>query len=148
MVKKMGKVAVEPKYDGQRVQIHYKSGKDGWVKAFTRNLEEVTYMFPELLQISKQLDCKEAILDSEAVGYDPKSGKAISYLVSLEDQVVEIPACNMEVQLKKWEAIQTEISQKYEMDMIHELAGNSGFRVCKDFFDSNRYFVNSIWEKK
>ena len=80
--------------------------------------------------------------------YDPGKGRAISYLVSLEDQVVDIPACNMEVHLKKWETIQTEISQKYDMDMIYELAGNSGFRVCRDFFDSNRYFVNSIWEKR
>jgi dimethylhistidine N-methyltransferase len=80
--------------------------------------------------------------------YDPNSGKAISYLVSLEDQVVEIPACNMEVKLNKWEAIRTEISQKYDLEMIHELAGLSGFRVCKNFFDSRHYFVNSVWERE
>lgn len=97
MVKKMGKVSVEPKYDGTRVQIHYrgfgqnqkskvKSKKYGasggsldkldWtVKTFTRNLDETTHMFPELLKIADHLKAEELILDSEAIGYDPETGE-------------------------------------------------------------------------
>src|SRR5690606_28017004 len=30
MIAKMGAVAVEPKYDGTRVQIHFKRGGNGW----------------------------------------------------------------------------------------------------------------------
>ncbi len=75
MIKKMGFVAVEPKWDGVRVQIHYQ----GTVKTFSRNLENTTEMFPELERIGKQLHASEVILDSEAVGMDPKTGKLIPF---------------------------------------------------------------------
>lgn len=76
MVKKMGEVAVEPKYDGVRVQIHFEKSK---VKTFSRNLENTTAMFPELQDVGKQLNAREVILDSEAVGVDPKTGKLIPF---------------------------------------------------------------------
>lgn len=72
MVAKMGEVGVEPKFDGLRIQIHYKSGKDGFVKAYTRNLNENSWMFPELKRAGKNIHAKEVILDTEAVGLDEK----------------------------------------------------------------------------
>lgn len=76
MIKKMGMVAVEPKYDGVRVMVHYENGT---VKTFSRNLENTTAMFPELQNIGKQVNAREVILDSEAVGVDLKTGKLISF---------------------------------------------------------------------
>jgi len=79
MIEKMGKVAVEPKYDGLRIQIHFKkNGFDpaspgaswGKVKAFTRNLNETSWMFPELADLEKFVNADEAIFDSEAIGVD------------------------------------------------------------------------------
>lgn len=75
MIEKMGEVAVEPKYDGLRIQIHFKRGgfDDGSeVKAFTRNLNEASWMFPELVDIGRFLKADEVVLDSEAVGVDEK----------------------------------------------------------------------------
>lgn len=77
MIEKMGKVAVEPKYDGVRVQIHVH--KDGTVRTFSRNLEDTTAMFPELSSVKKHLNAREVILDGEAIGLDPKTGKLISF---------------------------------------------------------------------
>ncbi len=77
MIKKMGEVAVEGKYDGVRVQIHFRRGS--FVSSFSRNLENSTDMFPELREIGKQVNAKEVILDSEAVGEDPKTGKLIPF---------------------------------------------------------------------
>lgn len=73
MIKKMEKVAVEPKFDGLRALIHIKKTKNG-VKycVFTRNLNDVGNMFPELEDVGKQLSADEVILDSEAVGMDPE----------------------------------------------------------------------------
>jgi DNA ligase-1 len=82
MIKKMGTVAVEPKWDGVRVQIHYDSGlrtQDVRVKTFSRNLENTTAMFPELENIGRQLNTDEVILDSEAVGMDPATGTLIPF---------------------------------------------------------------------
>lgn len=84
MIKKMGKVAVEPKYDGTRVQIHYQRMLNTKcqmlnVRTFSRNLENTTNMFPELQTVGKQLNAHEVILDSEAVGVDPKTDKLIPF---------------------------------------------------------------------
>jgi len=81
MVRKMGKVAVEPKYDGVRVQIHYQNVSPGTyhLSAFSRNLENTTAMFPELQTIGRQLNAREVILDSEAVGVDPATGQLIPF---------------------------------------------------------------------
>jgi DNA ligase-1 len=76
MIKKMGEVAVEPKYDGVRVQIHYKASG---VSTFSRNLENTTDMFSELGRVGEELNAKDAILDCEAVGVDSKTGKLVSF---------------------------------------------------------------------
>ena len=72
MIEKMGTVSIEPKFDGLRIQIHFRSGKEGFVMAFTRNLNETSWMFPELKKIEKQILAEEVILDTEAVGVDEK----------------------------------------------------------------------------
>src|ERR1700687_795371 len=69
VIKKLGLVGVQPKYDGFRVQIH----KDGdEVSIFSRNLETMTPMFPELVAATRSLAVKSVILDGEAIAYSPE----------------------------------------------------------------------------
>ena len=65
------------KYDGFRVQIH----KDGdKVSMFSRNLEDMTHMFPELIEGTlKQIKAKTVILDSEAIAYQPESEEFLPF---------------------------------------------------------------------
>ncbi len=86
IIEKMGEVAAERKYDGTRVQIHFKrSGFDDGtlVKTFTRNLEETSLMFPELANISEWIRGNEVVLDCEAVGYDPKTDKILPFQMTI-----------------------------------------------------------------
>src|SRR6266446_8458428 len=69
VIKKLGLVGVQPKYDGFRVQIH-KNGRE--VSIFSRNLETMTPMFPELVAATKGLEVKSVILDGEAIAYNPE----------------------------------------------------------------------------
>lgn len=80
IIEKMKVVIAEPKYDGMRVQIHLQK-KHGQIKvmAFTRSLENVSAMFPELTAIAKQLVFNEVIFDSEAVAYQPQTGKILPF---------------------------------------------------------------------
>src|SRR3989338_7524141 len=65
--------ALEFKYDGMRCLIHRKGNKV-WV--FTRRLEDVTAAFPDIVElVKKNLKADNCILDSEAVGLDPKTNK-------------------------------------------------------------------------
>lgn len=82
MIKKMGEVAVEPKFDGLRALIHYKRGVQPLV--FTRNLNEISAMFPELEHLSDELGVETAILDSEAVGLDPENLKMADFQTTMQ----------------------------------------------------------------
>lgn len=70
-------VLCEFKLDGFRVQIH-KEGKKVWL--YTRRLENVTNAFLELIPaIEKSVKGNSFILDSEVVGYDPKTKKYLAF---------------------------------------------------------------------
>src|SRR5581483_6533742 len=77
MIEKMGVVAVEPKFDGLRVQIHFKKGEEP--HAFTRNLHDISYVFPELKNLGKFINADEVILDSEGIGIDEKTKKILDF---------------------------------------------------------------------
>ena len=79
--------------------------------------------------------------------YDPQTGRAGSFLVSTRDQEVFFAETGDTIGFKQWETIKTEVSQKYDTNMIEELAEASGFAVQKNFYDSRNYFVNSLWKK-
>ncbi len=81
MIKKMGKVSVEPKFDGVRVLIHM--NRDS-VFAYTRNLNDVSYMFPELKEIKKYLKANSVILDSEAIGMDEKQKQFLDFQTTMQ----------------------------------------------------------------
>lgn len=67
-------LAVEHKYDGFRVLINKDS--KGEVRLFTRRLDEVTKQFPDVVEaVKKYVKGRSFVLDSEVVGYNPKTGK-------------------------------------------------------------------------
>ncbi len=83
IIEKIGNCALEPKYDGFRVQVHYRKGKnekDEFTKLFSRNLEDVTHMYPDIVEgVRKKLNVKEAIFEGEAIAYNPKTGKYLPF---------------------------------------------------------------------
>ncbi len=79
--------------------------------------------------------------------YDPQTGAAKSYLVSTREQTVRLSTLSDTIHFRKWESIYTEMSQKYDPEMINDLAEASGFELVENLFDSREYFVNSLWKK-
>lgn len=74
-----GPVAIEVKYDGARIQIHY---RDGRVRVFSRRLTEVTGSLPELVDIASTKLCKrvgEYIVEGEVIAY--KGGSPLPFQV-------------------------------------------------------------------
>jgi len=76
--KHLGKpILCEFKIDGFRAQWH-KDGKD--IKLFTRRLENVTNQFKEIIPlVEKHVNAKNFIIDTEIVGYDPKTNKYLPF---------------------------------------------------------------------
>jgi DNA ligase-1 len=76
VIKKLGMVGVQPKYDGLRVQIHKDSDR---VSIFSRNLESMTEMFPELVAAASTLKVETVILDGEAIAYNLESEEYVPF---------------------------------------------------------------------
>ncbi len=78
--------------------------------------------------------------------YHPTECAARSFLISRERQTVHVEKLNQTFDFAAWEPIFMEISQKFSPDAIEDLAEASGFQTAKNFFDANRYFVDSLWK--
>jgi DNA ligase-1 len=81
IVARLGKVQAEPKYDGLRLQLH-RDGSRVW--AFSRRLENVTGMFPDLAgALRRQTRMKRIILEGEAVVQIPETGEFLPFQVTM-----------------------------------------------------------------
>ena len=80
--------------------------------------------------------------------YDSDSGAALSYLVSLKEQTVQIQATGASYKFGKGERIHTEISRKYDLKTINKIAKDTGLIVRKTFYDSRKYFIDVLFEKE
>ncbi|MBI2018127.1 ATP-dependent DNA ligase [Candidatus Daviesbacteria bacterium] len=92
-----GKAHVQQKFDGFRVQIHKDGSK---VRLFSRNLEETTPMFPDIIKgVLSQVSAKTAILDSEALAFNPQSEEFLPFQETtkrrrkygIEEMAVKLP---------------------------------------------------------
>lgn len=83
---------IQPKYDGLRMQIHYsKNGFEEYareaeliktkeyVRLFSRNMTNITDMFPDVVAEVQRLGVESVVIDSEAIGVDPVSGKLLAF---------------------------------------------------------------------
>ncbi len=79
ILKQLGACLVEPKFDGFRLSVHYSKAKQE-VRLFSRSLEDVTYMYPDVVAgVKKQVKAEEIIFEGEAIGYNTKTGKFLPF---------------------------------------------------------------------
>ncbi|MDY7394953.1 L-histidine N(alpha)-methyltransferase [Aureibaculum sp. 2210JD6-5] len=79
--------------------------------------------------------------------YNPDNGEVKSYLVSLKKQSVYLKKLETTVEFEQNELIWTELSKKYSLKEIEDLAKASNFIVNEHFLDCKHYFTDSLWEK-
>lgn len=74
IIKKLGPCVAQPKLDGFRVQVHVdKLRKESKIWFFSRNLVNMSSMFPDLLEDVKKLDVQDLIIEGEAIAYDEET---------------------------------------------------------------------------
>jgi len=83
---------------------------------------------------------------SHYASYHPIDGAARSFLISRKAQTVFVESLNKTFDFAAWEPIFMEISQKYSLAMIEELSQTSGFEISQYFFDSQKFYTNSLWK--
>src|SRR5206468_4757640 len=77
-----GSAHAQLKFDGVRVQLHLDRGQPPGeqVRLFSRSLESMTSMFPELVEgVLNQVQAETAILDSEALAFNPASEEFLPF---------------------------------------------------------------------
>lgn len=101
IIEQIGVCAIEPKYDGFRLQAHYSREKKE-VRLYSRNLEDVSFMYPDIVQaIRESVKAKSAIFEGEAIGYDPKTGRLLPFQETVQrKRKYEIEAMVKSVPLK------------------------------------------------
>ena len=128
----------DQKKDPQKVLDAY-NDKKGITAAFNKNV---------LARINKELGGNfdlDAFTHWEV--YNPESGTAKSYLVSTKKQTVDIDCLSLQVHFEAWESIHTEISQKYDDQIVGWLAGQAGLQIEATFSDPDQWYKNYIFRK-
>ncbi len=111
----------------------------GITKSFNMNL---------LNRLNKELDANFQLNQFDFYcHYDPITGEVRSYLVSLKDQQVFSKKLKKTYSFHQNELIWTELSRKYTIEQIEQIATENHFRQVAHFLDCKHYFVDSLWVK-
>jgi DNA ligase-1 len=77
ILRRLGRCALEYKYDGLRVQAHIGSKR---IQLFSRHLENITIQFPDIVEgLRSSIRGREAIVEGEAVPVDPNTGEFLPF---------------------------------------------------------------------
>jgi len=99
IIEKIGECAIQQKFDGFRLQVHY-SKKNQEVRLYSRNLEEVSHMYPDIIEgVKKEVKADEIIFEGEAIGFDPLTNNFLPFQETvqrkrkydIEEKAKEIP---------------------------------------------------------
>ena len=128
-------IGFDLKKDPKKILAAY-NDSEGITSQFNLNL---------LRRINRELNANFDLNQFEHYAtYNPDSGACKSFLISLKEQNVCIDETT--INFKKEETIFMEISQKYSVAQIDEIAVQCGFTPAAHFFDAKRYFVDVIWK--
>jgi DNA ligase-1 len=75
IIKKLGPCIAQPKLDGFRLQVHIdnRPGHET-IRFFSRNLLDMSDMFPDLVAELKKINVLQLVAEGEAICIDPKTG--------------------------------------------------------------------------
>lgn len=150
------KISAEYKYDGFRLQIHRKNNE---IKLFTRNLDDVSKQFPDIIEIIKSnVNSKNFIIDCEAIGINrskntwlpfQKVSRRIKRKYDIDQIIKEIPislrifdliyenGSKLDVRFEERRKILSKlISEKVNYIELSELIISDSELKIKEFYES------------
>jgi dimethylhistidine N-methyltransferase len=129
-------IGFDLKKDPQIILSAYNDGQ-GITREFNLNL---------LRRINKELNADFVVEHFKHFPvYNPESGECKSYLVSTRKQRVFIGDTEF-IDFDANETIDMEISAKYSIHQINEMAKLSSFKPVEYFYDSKHWFVDVLWK--
>lgn len=143
---KLGPCMAQPKLDGFRLQIHVdKHGKTPKIHFFSRNLIDMTHMFPDVAEALKDLDVEDIICEGEAIVYDPNTGGFLPFQETakrkrkhdIEKKMEELP-------LKIFVFDLLYLNGKEYLNHTHEQRRDAALKVFKKLNHDNVSVVDEV----
>jgi DNA ligase-1 len=81
IIEKIGPCVAEPKLDGLRLQVHIATQQDGskHIQFFSRNIQDMSHMFPDLVEAFKTLAIETLVCEGEAISFDQNTGSFLPF---------------------------------------------------------------------
>lgn len=179
IIEKLGKCAVEPKYDGFRLQIHYSRNKEqrtknktkhenlsffsrkeqkrDFVRLFSRNLEDVTHMYPDVVEgVCRQIQVKEAIFEGEAIGINIKTGQYLPFQETVQRKRkydIEVKAKEIPLKLFTFDVLYTDgrsiLNEKFtdrRKMLTHILSKGKDVYIADQYILDDPHKLETIFE--
>ncbi len=159
IIAKIGPCAAQPKLDGFRVQVHFKrvEGKSE-IKFFSRNLQDMSSMFPDLVKAFIKCAHDQVIVEGEAIAYDEATHTFLPFQQTVKrKRKHDIDQAAQDVPLKLYLFDVLDIDGKNVMPLPHferRKLLEKLFKSCKDgdiknsdIKDSSSSIVNVIEER-
>ncbi|RWY55904.1 L-histidine N(alpha)-methyltransferase [Mucilaginibacter gilvus] len=128
-------IGVDLKKNPKTVLAAY-NDKEGITRRFNLNL---------LQRINRELDADFEVNQFDHYPtYNPETGACKSYLISLQNQQVKINGTE-NISFAKDEYIDMEISQKFTLQQVDNMARSTGFKPLTQLLDSKGWFVDAVW---
>ncbi len=82
IIQRLGRCAIEAKYDGFRLQVHKDHQK---VEIYSRNLERMTEMFPDVVKaVIGDIKAQRVILEGEALAVNEETGEFYPFQITIQ----------------------------------------------------------------
>lgn len=131
-------LGVDLKKDPRLILAAY-NDKQGITKAFNLNL---------LTRINRELGGNFNIDDFDHFPtYDPLTGETKSHLISKKQQSIYLSEIEETIHFEYAEPIFMEISRKYDIEELENIAEQTNFEVVEHFFDCKHYYTDTLWKK-
>ena len=80
VIKRLGPCVAQPKLDGFRLQVHIDNHQGSRVvRFFSRNLQDMSHMFPDLVASLADLEVKSMVAEGEAICINPETGDFLPF---------------------------------------------------------------------
>jgi DNA ligase 1 len=118
IVHKLGKCVAQPKLDGFRLQIHIDHHK---IHFFSRNLQDMSEMFPDLKKSALDFEVKTLVAEGEAIAYDSETGTFLPFQETVKRKRKHgIEKASEEFPLKLYLFDILYLNEKSFLDFTHE----------------------------
>lgn len=146
IVEKIGHCIAQPKLDGFRLQIHInKTKKEPEIHFFSRNLQDMSFMFPDIKKAVAELDVEELICEGEAIVFDPNTGSFLPFQETVKrKRKHDIEEVMAELPLRVFIFDILYLNGKEYMSDTHEERRKVLMDVFKDFDDETIQVIEEV----